>query len=518
VKLFWAVLAVTLTFAVMPRAMPTVTAPTALAPHSATPQRAATLEAPSHEQLRHVGGWLVDREGRVVILHGVNAVWKHAPYTPPDSVDGFTAADADWLAAHGFNAVRLGVLFAGVMPQPGVIDHAYLDKIDRVIRLLAAQGIYVMLDFHQDLFGETYAGEGFPQWAQPARSGGLIRAGFPLGYVTPRVSRAFDGLWNDSDRLQTAYRDAWTAVAARWRDADHLMGYDLINEPWSGSHWPACARPGGCANFERDKLQTMYEHVLAGIRSVDRRNIVWLEPQVLFEFGADSHLGTRAINDAQLGLSWHNYCLAATLMQTYGVKDSQTCAKLEQRVYRNASVVATRLNSASMLSEFGASDNASDIAGVASHADDNRVGWMYWSYKNWGDPTTQAQGSGAQSMFRNDTDLGSAKIDKLAALERPYPQAIAGLPLAYGFDPTSKVFTLSYATTLASGVKASAGAVTAIYVPRLHYPNGYSVGVRGGRVTSGLNADRLAIVADEDASQVEVRVMEPLLQNARLER
>ncbi|WP_295679587.1 cellulase family glycosylhydrolase, partial [uncultured Nevskia sp.] len=392
-KFIWALLAMSLVAGAASSTSLRTPRPETLA-YAPAARPVSKIKLPSLDQLRHQGGWLVDRQGRVVILHGVNAVWKHAPYTPPDSLEGFTAADADWLAAHGFNAMRLGVLFAGVMPQQGVIDHSYLDRIDRVVKLLAARGVYVMIDFHQDLFGEAYAGEGFPQWAHPAETGGLIRAGFPIGYVTPRVNEAFDGLWNNTNNLQSAYRDAWIAVAARWRDADHLMGYDLINEPWSGSAWPVCALPGGCADFEQDKLQTMYEHVLSGIRGVDADNIVWLEPQVLFDFGAHSHLGTKPIDDEQLGLSWHNYCIAQTLMQAYGAKDSTTCAKMEQRVYRNAEVVATRLGSASMLSEFGASDDATATARVATQADENLVGWMYWSYKNWGDPTTQAQGTG----------------------------------------------------------------------------------------------------------------------------
>lgn len=481
-------------------------------------QAASPLSAPARQdQLRRVGGWLVDREGRVVILHGVNAVWKHAPYVPPDSVEGFTAADADWLATHGFNAVRLGVLFSGVMPQPHRIDTAYLDKVDRVLRLLASRGIYTMIDFHQDLYGDAYAGEGFPDWSvQPARYD-LLRAGFPLGYVTPRVVRAFDGLWNNRDGLQDGYRAAWVAVAARWHDADHLMGYDLINEPWSGSHWPFCATPGGCPAFENGKLQAMYEHVLTGIRRVDPDNIVWLEPQVLFEFGADSHLGSRRIDDAQLGLSWHNYCLAETLMQAYGVKDSATCAKLEQRVYQNAGTVAARLGAASMLSEFGASDDVADIARVTDHADRHRVGWMYWSYKNWGDPTTQAQGSGAQSMFRNDTDMASAKLPKLAALERPYPQAVAGVPIAYGYDPERHHFWLDYRTTRADGRRAPDTLTTTIFVPALQYPHGYAVSVRGGHVVSPPDATKLEVRADPGADSVAVRVSEPSMLTARTE-
>lgn len=462
----------------------------------------------SLEQLRRLGSWLVDRQGRVVILHGVNAVWKLAPYVPPDSVHGFSAADADWLSAHGFNAVRLGVLFAGVMPHQGLIDPDYLEKIDRVVKLLASRKIYVMLDFHQDLYGDAYRGEGFPAWTlRPARFDEVLQAGFPLGYVTPRVSRAFDVLWNNVDNIYDDFRDAWVAVAQRWKDQDYLLGYDLINEPWSGSSWPTCALPGGCPDFESNKLQRLYEHVLSGIREVDPYNIVWIEPQVLFEFGAQSHLGVRQINDDQLGFSWHNYCIAATLMQAYGVKDSKTCARLEERVNKNAAVVVARLRSASLLTEFGASDDLPDIRRVTAGADRNLVGWTYWSYKNWGDPTTQAQGSGAQSMFKDDADLDSVKRPKLEILERPYPQAIAGVPLAFHFDTQSPAaFTLSYSTTLASGKAAPKGLRSKIYVPALQFPNGYQVSVQGAHVVSAANATMLLLEADAGASRVELSV------------
>ncbi|WP_051749199.1 cellulase family glycosylhydrolase [Nevskia soli] len=472
---------------------------------------ATNVSVPSaHHQLRRNGGWLVDEQGRVVILHGVNAVWKQAPYVAPDSVDGFTAADADWLAAHGFNAVRVGVLFAGVMPQPHMVDSSYLDKIDRIVQLLAARDIYILLDFHQDLYNERYQGEGFPDWAtQPSRFDSVAKVGFPLNYFTPSTSQAFDRFWDNADGIQDDYRDAWTAVAARWAAQDHLMGYDVINEPWPGSSWPFCADPQGCSRFENDKLQAMYEKVLAGIRSADQDNIVWLEPQILFDFGVASHLGERAIADSQLGLSWHDYCLPETLLQAAGLKKLPACGPLEQRVFSNARVTSQRLGAASLLSEFGASDDLLDTGRVADLADHNLTGWMVWSYKNWGDPTTQAQGSGAQSLFTQDSDLGSAKQAKLALLERPYPQAIAGTPQGFGYDVDSNTFELSYSTVLPSGSSAVAGAVTEIYVPALHYPAGYSVQVQGGRVVSAVGAARLEVVADAGAEVVTVTVTAP---------
>lgn len=470
------------------------------------PSQPGHRHAPAHHQLRRYGAWLVDQQGRVVILHGVNAVWKQTPYVMPDSVEGFTAADADWLAAHGFNSVRLGVLFAGVMPQPHQINRAYLDKIDRVVQLLASRNIYVLLDFHQDLFNTRYQGEGFPDWAtQPSRFDRVSQAGFPLNYFTPSANQAFDRLWNNTDGLQEDYRQAWTAVAARWRGQDHLMGYDLINEPWPGSSWPFCLDPQGCQRFEDNKLQAMYQKVLTGIRSVDPDNLVWLEPQILFDFGVSSHLGERRIDDSQLGLSWHNYCLPETLLQASGLKKLPTCGALEQHVYTNARGASARLGAASLMSEFGASDDALDIKRVVGLADRNLTGWTYWSYKNWADPTTQAQGSGAQSLFTRDTDLGSAKKPKLEILERPYPQAVAGTPSSFGYDAASNTFTLRYSTVLPDG-SSGAGLRTDIYIPALHYPAGYAVQVQGGHAVSAARAARLQIVADPGASTVTVKV------------
>jgi hypothetical protein len=42
-------------------------------------------------RLQRQGRFLVDQYGRVVIVHGLNMVWKRAPYAPPDTAAGFTA-------------------------------------------------------------------------------------------------------------------------------------------------------------------------------------------------------------------------------------------------------------------------------------------------------------------------------------------------------------------------------------------------------------------------------------------
>jgi endoglycosylceramidase len=451
------------------------------------------------EQLHRSGRWVVDAEGRVVLLHGVNAVWKLAPYAPPDEPRGFQAADAAWLRDHGLNAVRLGVLFAGVMPSAGVVDSSYLVQVDRVVQLLAAQGIWVLLDFHQDMYNERFHGEGFPDWA--VDDDGLphpLDLGFPGNYFTPECMRTFDNFWANKNGIWDRYRDAWKAVATKWKDQPYLMGYDLMNEPWPGTDLPTCANPIGCPLHDTLKLQAMQEHVLAGIREVDPANVVWFEPNVIFNSGAQSQLGTlRPIApEANLGLSWHDYCLHGGVLQSVGIENAPLCEQLHRLDFDNAEIVTARIGAAGLVTEFGATDDLSVLESITRLADEYLVGWMYWHYKNWGDPTTVSGETGAQGLFSQDSDLTTLKSAKADLLVRPYPQATAGIPLQLAFDPQTKVFVYRYAPRPAT-------APTEIFVPDRHYPNGYDVTVEGATV-SEQTAQRVLLLNVCGAREVNV--------------
>ena len=462
---------------------------------------AGAQDAPA--QLRRDGAWLIDEHGRVVLLHGVNAVWKTPPYYPPGDPAGFTAADARWLADHGFNTARIGTLFVGVMPEEAVIDHAYLDAWDRVVQLLADHGIWVMFDFHQDMYNEEFQGEGFPNWAVKDPLTDPLpdpTFGFPGNYFSPHVGEAFDSFWSDTDGLWDHYAQAWQAVAERWRDQPYSMGYDLMNEPWPGNDWAACATPQGCPVQDLVELQATFEHVLAAIRQVDPDTLVWFEPFVMFDFGAKTNLAAVAGED-QLGLSWHDYCLAAAALHQYGAEDLPGCDVEEDLVFQNAEEAATRMQAASLLSEFGASDDLPDIRQVTELADRYLVGWQYWHYKEWSDPTTESQESGGQGMFTDDADLSSVKTDKARLLVRTYPQTTAGTPLELSFDPDSGAFAYRY--TADAGIDAP----TEIFTSPLHYPGGYEVvELRGARITSEVGARVLTLAPIAGADEVTIRI------------
>ncbi|MBD4630380.1 cellulase family glycosylhydrolase, partial [Xanthomonas citri pv. citri] len=96
---------------------------------------------------------------------------------------GFGEDDAAFLEAQGFTSVRLGVLWAGVEPRPGVYDDAYLARVERTVRILNAHGIASVLDFHQDMVNEKYQGEGWPAWAALDHGmPNIVKTGFPGNY------------------------------------------------------------------------------------------------------------------------------------------------------------------------------------------------------------------------------------------------------------------------------------------------------------------------------------------------
>jgi endoglycosylceramidase len=457
---------------------------------AALPTASAATAPP---QLRHEGRWLVDGSGRTVLLHGVNAVWKHAPYVAPDTAVGFTAKDADFLAASGFNAVRLGVLFAGVMPRPGVVDSAYLDKVDRIVKLLAARHVYVLLDFHQDDYNEKFTGEGLPAWAVHDDGLPFVPAGsFFANYFTPALARTFDNLWSNTDGLWDKYGAGWAAVAQRWSTQPYLMGYDLFNEPSAGSQALTCANPNGCPQFDAT-LQAFYDHVRTAIRAHDRGNLVWYEPQFFFNALSTSHFGH--IDDPQVALSWHDYACAPAFAGSSVIPGDPDCVINEPRVMDNAETQRAAMGAGGLLTEFGSHDDITDLARMTDLADQRLSGWLYWAYKAWNDPTGNPA---AEGLFASDADLSSLKAPKADVLIRPYPQAIAGVPTSLSWSVATKTMDLRLQP------KAGLGP-TDVFVPARHYPGGYDAVVTGGRVVSAAQARHLLVVAS-GAGEVHVVV------------
>jgi endoglycosylceramidase len=135
------------------------------------------------------------------------------------------------------------------------------------------------------------------------------------------------------------------------------------------------------------------------------------------------------------------------------------------------------------------------------------VSWLEWAYCGCKDPTGSIP-PGVEGLVKDPSRPPhgrNVKHKKLQALDRPHPQAVAGTPTGFGFDPQTGIFHLSYRAKAPDGKLLSRRLRTRIYVPRSHYRDGYDVRVHGARVMSKPNA-RYLLLKRTGPSRVSVAI------------
>jgi len=145
------------------------------------------------------------------------------------------------------------------------------------------------------------------------------------------------------------------------------------------------------------------------------------------------------------------------------------------------------------MSEFGATHSVALLSDVTAFADALDLGWTYWSWKYYDDPT----GSSFEALV---TARGTLE-PTVAALTRTYAQAVAGTPRSVKFDPLTGAFSLTYTPD------HRIHAPTVVFVADRHYPAGYCARVRGGRIVSPAGNDHLLVRADRGARSVTLGVV-----------
>ena len=496
------------------------------------------------------GPFLRDAYGRAVILHGVDAVYKQAPYelyAAPGREWNFTAADAKAIAGLGFDVVRLGILWQGIEPgtlpanspsicTPGAPGHAhqwnqrvadaYLAKVRQTVDLLGHYGIFTLLDMHQDVYNATFAGEGAPNWAVCTDSLPPTNTGnWQANYGEPAVAVAFNHFWNNDvvGNLQGNYDRAWRTVATQFDGNPNVLGYDLFNEPFSSV--PALAPPGTAA-FDA-LLECFYtgtahpgslsgsrvplvcpptdprQGVIPTIRSVDPKHAIFYEPDVSSDWGNADWIGPMPYR--HLVLNFHDYCLAGQVVSPLQ-NTSPVCPTLEQQTFTSqatarslASDPANPGGPAWFMSEFGAEPAGTDLADMVALADQHLAGWAYWQWKFYNDPT----GNPSEGLAGTNPSTGAPVVDpaRAAILSEPYAQAVAGTPTSMRYDPATDAFHLTYRAD------ASIHQPTVVFVPvGIHYASGYCATARGARITSGVDASHLTLRAGHAASTVTLTI------------
>jgi len=242
------------------------------------------------------GGRIVDSKGREVILRGVNvnSLGEYWQGTTKSSTLPLDRRDPARMARIGWNMVRLIVSWSRVEPEPGRIDLEYLDRVKRWVGLMEEEGIYVILDFHQDAWGPTLAApsdqscitpaqpafgwDGAPGWA--TIDDGLPRCFTLNREVNPAVMAAWTNFFNDTEApdgvgIQTHYVRMLGRVAKIFARDTAVAGIDIMNEP--NAFGPA----------QTAQMSHFYERSLKSIRKGEKagggfRHLVLFEPSVLW--------------------------------------------------------------------------------------------------------------------------------------------------------------------------------------------------------------------------------------------
>ncbi len=96
----------------------------------------------------------------------VNVVYKLPLYIPDtdkfDTLYSLSKEDIKIMKELYFNFVRLGINWESVEKEEGKYDMEYLNKMEEIINNLGKNGIYIMIDNHQNCFSRNFCGEGVP--------------------------------------------------------------------------------------------------------------------------------------------------------------------------------------------------------------------------------------------------------------------------------------------------------------------------------------------------------------------
>lgn len=452
-------------------------------------------------------GRFLDPEGRQIILHGVNIVDKSRErnYLSWHGQEEFSRM-REW----GFNCVRLGIFWDAVEPEPGRYDDEYLAGVDRRVQWAKENGIYVLLDMHQDLFSAKFGGDGAPEWATLDDGKPHIHPGtiWSAAYFTsPAVQTAFDNFWankpaSDGVGIQDHFAKAWQHVARRYAHEPAVIGYDVFNEPFPGSEilqdfqlkmqaaaeafaekqdgralsvgeiTQILAQPselrkyaddldlyrtfidGGTPlsnQFESAVLASFYNRVASAIRQVDQNHIIFMETHISCNAGTPSGvvpiLDANGNRDPLQAFAPHGYDV---------VTDTPEVAKANEKrielIFDRHAETASRLEMPVLVGEWGAfygqPGTLSAAQMVVRQLEKHLFSDTYWSY--------------GDSKEMNDAPYFSV-------IARPYPVAISGMLLHCQSDLENGTFTCAWKED------ASVTSPSRVYLPARWFPDGYDV-------------------------------------------
>ena len=432
------------------------------------------------------GKWFVDEKNRVVMLRGINAVKKSFPWLPNSGhIDMTNLEQLSSLKQWGFNCVRLGVMWAGLMPSENQINQTYLNEIKHIINLLGEHDIYVLIDLHQDMMSSKFNSyDGVPSWIVNKLPQSKEAYPWPFkdgknlifeAYLTESCSFAFQCLYNNASGFESLFQRYWQTVARNLKNFSNIVGYELINEPWAGDIYarPELVLPGEAG---RTNLMPLYDRAFEQIRKEDEETLIFYEPVTwgvmssidLIGSGFDHPPG----NDSKSTVfSWHFYCWLYTIIPnplkngSIPFVDRTFCDSWQLNDYlKTVEADMIKLGGgASFMTEFGGCSfdisntsyiNTEECEYILNLTDQHFQSWAYWE----------------SDFYLSD---GSLNEQLIHVFSRVFPLFTNGIPKSLNYDLLTGNFSFIYQVNLTS--LKDPNVPTEIFIPYHVYPMGFKV-------------------------------------------
>lgn len=298
---------------------------TSLGIGSADAAAATAAVFPLLKATRGTNPGVYDDQGRFVLLRGVNYTSLGDYYIQyPENPTPVPAKAGDYaqMAALGMNSIRLIVHWSALEPVPGQYSSAYLARIREQVRLAAAQGLYVILDMHQDAWGKYISSrdlgdgascvpplaqavgwDGAPQWA--TITDGQLSCRVAQRELSGATAQSFTNFYNDRNGIQTRFIAMWQRLVREFASDRNVAGYDIFNEP----------HPGFFPQADAALLTPFYGNLITAIRAAEKstpgglEHIVFFEPSIEWSLaGETATVPPNFTADTNIVFAPHNYC------------------------------------------------------------------------------------------------------------------------------------------------------------------------------------------------------------------
>ncbi|NNN22088.1 MAG: cellulase family glycosylhydrolase [Acidimicrobiales bacterium] len=353
---------------------------------------------------------------------------EYSQPTTPGSNNDFAE-----MRALGFNLVRLVLNWSELEPTPGQYSTNYLNRVSQVVSWASQQGIYVILDMHQDQYSRyilpepankasstcTPSGgsDGAPKWAV-FTDGKSACSLFGQSALNPASSAAFYEFWHNhkvtgpngqspGSGLEDHYIGALASLAKRFSSNSDVLGYELMNEPQPGSIaslpianiyqassndlYPFYKRAIEALTGVRDSLPTCPLKSPTGtdcaypqLANVSKQAILF-EPMAyrnLLDFSPQ--VSTTFSSYRNLVYAPHVYTHAFTADQFIGYTPQNSPYPPSYTFgYQSADSDAIAMRSAVLTTEYGAGANTDSyiLSGETAAQDESATGGTLWAWK-----------------------------------------------------------------------------------------------------------------------------------------